>query len=872
MSDVSSAASRPIARLVRFCVARAWLTVLVGLGLTLLALAQIVFGGFKMTADSDELLSPELPYRQNEAAFRAVFPEARADLLVVIDAATPELAETATSALLAAMQGRPDLFEHPRRPDIGFLARNGLLFLSEAEVQERTDQLVRAGPFLGPVALDPSLRGVSAAFADFAEAAAKGQAELAQLKRPIEALNAPIEAALAGKTAVFSWRTLFSEEPPGPRELRKLILADPVLAERGLKRAAAPTAFLREQAVALGLTPEAGVRVRLTGPARLADEEFATLAENIGFTGAVAVLAIVLMVWLAVRSIATTACVIATTAIGLALTMALGLLLFGRFNAISVAFIPLFVGLGIDFCIQVSVRFRAEQQKGGDRKGMLVKAGAAIGPSLLLAAAAISVGFLAFVPTDYVGVSQLGAIAGLGMLIALALSLTLLPALLALAKPGGALRGERLDWLAAADRLLADRRRQVLLGCGAAAALGLALAPFLGFDFNPLHLRSAKTESVSTLLDLTSDPTQSTDALNVAAPSLEEAAALRTRLEALPEVDRVVTLARFVPEGQDLKLPLIQDTYFLLGPTLDPFELAPAPTDADTIDALGRAAAQLRLAAEVPGAAPEAAAAARDLAQSLEGLAQADAEARARAEAALVPPLSVTLQQIRDSLLAEAIALETLPEELTRQWLAPDGRARLSVLPAVDTDNTTQREAFVQAVRSVAPAATGAPVAQLEAGRVVIGAFAMAGVLSFVAILAILFLTLRKPRDVALTIAPIGLTALLTIGSAVAIGQPLNFANIIALPLLFGMGVAYHIYFVMAWREGQTRLLSSPLARAVLFSALTSATGFGSLWLSSHPGTASMGKLLMISLTWTLVSALLFQPALMGPPPKDRAA
>jgi hypothetical protein len=120
--------------------------------------------------------------------------------------------------------------------------------------------------------------------------------------------------------------------------------------------------------------------------------------------------------------------------------------------------------------------------------------------------------------------------------------------------------------------------------------------------------------------------------------------------------------------------------------------------------------------------------------------------------------------------------------------------------------------------------------------------------------------------------APIVLTGLLTLGSCVVIGQSLNFANIIALPLLFGIGVAFHIYFVMAWRAGGSHLLQSSLTRAVFFSALATATGFGSLWASSHPGTASMGKLLMISLVWTLVSALLFQPALMGRPPSERAA
>ena len=129
----------------------------------------------------------------------------------------------------------------------------------------------------------------------------------------------------------------------------------------------------------------------------------------------------------------------------------------------------------------------------------------------------------------------------------------------------------------------------------------------------------------------------------------------------------------------------------------------------------------------------------------------------------------------------------------------------------------------------------------------------------------LLFAVLRDVREVAFTLAPVVLSVFLTLGSCVVIGQPINFANIIAFPLLFGVGVAFHIYFVMAWRGGATDLLQSSLARAVLFSALATGSAFGSLWLSHHPGTASMGKILMISLIWTLVCALIFEPALLGP-------
>ena len=92
---------------------------------------------------------------------------------------------------------------------------------------------------------------------------------------------------------------------------------------------------------------------------------------------------------------------------------------------------------------------------------------------------------------------------------------------------------------------------------------------------------------------------------------------------------------------------------------------------------------------------------------------------------------------------------------------------------------------------------------------------------------------------------------------------------------MLGVGVAFKIYYIMAWRRGQTDFLQSALTRAVFFSALLTGTAFGSLWFSGNPGMSSVGKLLALSLACTLVSAVLFQPALMGDPrpkPKDPIA
>ena len=393
--------------------------------------------------------------------------------------------------------------------------------------------------------------------------------------------------------------------------------------------------------------------------------------------------------------------------------------------------------------------------------------------------------------------------------------------------------------------------------------------PLLHFDFNPLHLRNPRAESVATLYDLTSDPLRSPNTLEAILPNLGAADQLATRVRALPEVSLARTLSSFVPAGQAGKISIIADASNLLDFALNPVSVAPPPNDAQVIDSLLETSSRLRQAAahDASGGA-----AAVRLADDLRDLAKATPAVRVQAAQMLMPSLLTVLGQVRDSLQPQPITITTLPPELVRTWLAPDGRARVSVTPKGDANNDQVLSRFIAACIKVVPEATGASLSIQEAGRAVVGAFAEAGALSFAAITALLLLTLRRVRDVVITMAPIVLTGLMTMGSCVIIGQPLNFANIIALPLLFGIGVAFHIYFVMAWRGGAAHLLTSSLARGVFFSALATATGFGSLWASSHPGTASMGKLLMISLVWTLVSALLFQPALMGISPATRAS
>jgi hopanoid biosynthesis associated RND transporter like protein HpnN len=863
-SAPASLISSLIGRVVEACCERAWSVLLLSLVVAGLAFSY-VSQHIAIDTDSEKLFPPDLPWRQRQAVLDRAFPQRNGLIAVVIDGATPELAQKAADDLSRRLATIHGPFRSVTQPDGGpFFAHNGLLFLSTAEVERTARELIAAQPLLGSLAADPSLRGVMDTIDRLMQGVRHGATKLADVDRALRALADSLQAALAGKLQSLSWQTLISGHPPSPRALRRFILVQPVLQFDALEPGKLASDAIRQAARDLGLTPENGVRVRLTGPVPLADEEFATLADGALGNAVLTIAAVALLLWLGLRSGRIIVSILSMLAIGLVLTAAFGLMVVGPFNLISMAFAVLFVGLGVDLGIQFSVRCRAERYRRDDLQEALVAAGRGVGGSLALAATSIAAGFYAFLPTAYRGVSQLGLIAGTGMVIAFLLSITLLPALLMLLRPPGERAEVGYAFLVPLDHLLLRRRRAVLLGAGALAAVCLALMTQLTFDFNPLDLRNPKTESVATLLDLMKNPETSPNTVEVLAPSLDAARQLADRLARLPEVAQAVTLASYIPEDPPAKLALIHDAAQLLDLTLNPLAVKPPPSDAEVVAALGKAAALLRAAAN---AATDAAAGdARRLADVLSALAAADPAKRKAAEAALVPSLHVMLGQLRDSLQAGPVDLKTLPRELVEDWLAPDGKARIQVFPKGNANDNAVLSRFIAAVRAVAPDATGAPISIQESSRTVVDAFAQAGLLALAAISLLLAAVLRRIGDVLRTLAPLFLSGLLTLGICVAVGLPLNFANIIALPLLFGIGVAFNIYFVMAWRRGESHPLQSSLTRGILFSGLTTGAAFGSLCLSNHPGTASMGYLLALSLACTLASALLFLPALLGPP------
>jgi len=371
---------------------------------------------------------------------------------------------------------------------------------------------------------------------------------------------------------------------------------------------------------------------------------------------------------------------------------------------------------------------------------------------------------------------------------------------------------------------------------------------------------------VVTYRQLQSEPQTSGNDAEILAPSLDQADSIAKHLATLPEVSQALTLKNFIPGDQEPKIAALHAAAQALGPVLNPRQRPPAPSDQEDVAAIRHAADALDQAAA--GAKGSAADDARKLATLLRQLADSNSETRARAASAILSPLNYDLARLGKSLSPQTVTLQNLPPNLVRDWLLPDGRARVQALPKGDPSDLNVLRNFATAVLRAEPSAAGAAVTYYESSRTVTRAFIEAGILALIAISILLFIALRRVIDVLLTLIPLILAGAVTLEISVVWGLPLNFANIVALPLLLGVGVAFKIYYIMAWRAGKTGLLQSTLTRAVIFSAMTNAVAFGSMWVSNYPGMSSMGKMMALALLCTMAAAVLFQPVLMGQPRK----
>jgi hopanoid biosynthesis associated RND transporter like protein HpnN len=472
------------------------------------------------------------------------------------------------------------------------------------------------------------------------------------------------------------------------------------------------------------------------------------------------------------------------------------------------------------------------------------------------------------VPTDFRGVSDLGMAAAGGMVSILILTFTLFPALARLLLVPRALARFAASGPDAGFRIRTPRRPVVVVGIACAlAAAAMLLLPEVDLDTNVILLRNQSTESVRGFKELLEERTTTPWFLDALAPSIDEAVRLADQMRTLPTVDSVTTLADFVPEEQDEKIEILADVSMMLGlPHATPRHPAAPERQRAALEELRDYLGTAPLGEDHP-LSPHVS----ELHTALDDfLASNGAGGTPRASDlsdVLLDPIPDQIIRLQASLDVGNITRADLPPKLVERMLSADGHARIQAYPSEDLWDHAAMVEFVESIRTIWPNITGLPVNLVASARVTWESLRTALLWAALAITVLLIVLWRNALETIIVMLPLILAVLLTTVSTVVLPITLNFGSVIVLPLLLGIGVDSGIHLVERFRQvgGRTEaLLDSTTARAVLFSGFTTVASFGTLMISLNLGVASLGKLLVVGMVWTLLANLVLLPAILA--------
>ena len=844
----------------------------------------------KINTDTTNILAPDLPFQQDRQRFLKAFPQDDQAILVVVDAKSPEQTTRALAYLGKQFRDEKQQIESVYIPGVGpYFDKHGLLYLELDDVRELAAKLTEAQPFIGTLSKDNSLNGL----VSIIELAltTEDRAVPVDLSFLLDKIRAALRADLEGTNYQLSWQQLMfgaditrdgvyaaSQSGTGAAQdlltTRRFILLKPKLDFAKTVAAELPLKAVRTIVDNAGqLFP--GTSIRLTGEVVLEHDELESVQQSTAVASMFAIILVCLSLTAGFRSLKLTLATLIVILMGSILTLGFATLAIGHLNLISISFTVLYIGIADDFAVQLILRYRELLQERLPQRQALIKALHSVGPSTALCAMTASVGFFAFIPTAYAGVSELGIIAGVGIIIALIVSMTVLPAMLKLLPMDmtkmAASRTVFPEWV---YRFPLQHRVLIRWLAVVFTLAGLALLTQVRFDFDPLNLRDPNSESVTTFKELLKTRETSPMTLTVLATNKTDALATAQKLKQLDSVENAITIFDFVPETQEEKMAIIEELSLLMGLQLTKFP----PVHEDSIENhtlalknLQKAIAK-KLAVMPDGPLP---ASLRPLAEDLEQvLVKLEPESipvkKARLDklqSGLLDTLPDTMNSLLKGLTADTVSIDALPRELSERWLNKDGIYRIMIFPSKDLGDLGNLKEFIAEVRQLAPGATDLPVIYLETGNAVVKAFQQALISALLAITVLLLIILRNLKETLLILLPLLMAAVLTGASTVLMDIPFNFANIIIIPLLFGLGADSGIFIIQRLRNMSAKddsVLRTSTARGVIFSNLTTLGSQVSMAFSSHTGMASMGQLLAIGLSLMVLCTLLVLPAFAG--------
>lgn len=846
-----------------FIVRYAWLLVISTLLLSSLSL-YYVKDHLGVNNNSAEMLSPDLPFQKDTKRFDTAFPQNADTIIFIVEAATPEETAIASKQLLNSLKNSSHYFESSYIPeDNAFFRQQALLYLSPEELEKLASNLTDAQPFIGYLTQNYSLTGL---FTILTQALEQQDSVISQsLPALLNSINQAIINTIRNQSYHVSWQTILNPSKLA-NKTRRIVIAKPKRDFHSMMPAAAAVKKAREITAQLSANM-ANLKIGITGDVVLQHEELESIGDGAVLSGIGSFILVFLILFRCFHSFKLLFATIITLLIGLSLTAGFAAIAIGHLNVISISFAALYIGLGVDFAIHVCLHYREGIAQKHSHFIAIKKALHSVGFSLFLCALTTSIAFFAFVPTDYKGVSELGLISGVSMFISLGLSLVFLPALLSLLnlkKAHAFENSNQTSWI----KTVPLRYKKTIRSISILLAIACLFAiPYITFDSNPVDMRNPNSPSVIAFKNLLKSTTDSPYALNALCKNIEETHSLVQKLKQLPTVSNTVTLTDLVPSDQEDKLFTIEDLNMILGPQLSQFDSTLAPSDTPKVLSEFQNTLSSVLKNNQSGISAEILQAlSHSIGQYQAALQQSTdpAQLNKRLDDSILGLLPHTISTLSQSLTAYEFNLDSLPDYIRNQWLSPTGIYRVMILPKQDLNIPANLKQFALDVQSVAPAAVGLPVGDLASGQAVVNAFKMAFSFSFALITILLLLILKSLYKTLLVLGPLILASLLTCSVNVLLGIPFNFANIIALPLLLGMGVDSGIHIMHCLHEqleDNQHILQSSTARGVMFSSITTMSSFISLALIPHFGIASMGITLAVGISFTLICTLIVLPA-----------
>jgi len=852
--------------------------VLIIIGLLTFSAWQYTVNNLSINTDTTDMIAPDAPFQRNLRNFEKAFSQDVHKISLVIESDTPELTKSATLRLARLLSADKTNFESVYIPNENdFFHQNGLLYLDTNDLQTLSNNLSQAQPFIGRISQEPNLTGFFSIFEDALTSSNKNQELPIDLPSLIDKVSLALHKSMNGENNLLSWETLITEKKlSGQGSDKGFINVSPRFDFTQIRPAENPIKAIRKAIAEIQQPDLPTVKVWITGEVGLEDDELEGMSSgtfNASIFSIVLVLVILLIAYHA--SILMTAATLFTLALGMVFCGAFAAFSVKELNLISVAFAVSNIGLGVEYAIHFCLRYRDNLLHHVHRKGAIRSTLISTSPSLILCAGTTAIGLYAFIPTDYKGVSELGLLAGTSLFICLLVTLTVLPALLRFipmpvepeppsTHPALATLAEKLA------KFTLHYAKPISIATCLLAFISVGLVFKVKTDFNPINLRDPNTESVIAFKNLIKDPDTTPMTLTILASDEQKAKSMQQKLSELDSVDKTVSLFDFIPSAQEEKLAMIEDMAMMLGSQAQGFpSLKP---DNDPVPAINR------LIKAIDNILPDKTnvheiTALKTFKQELQDmLIELDTRQEPsrrmfieKIQTTLLGTLPSAMNELLVSLNARETSLGDLPADIKERWLSKEGLYRIQIFPKKDLNDLDNLQQFISDVQLVAPETTDLPIIYWESMKEVVGAFKKAITIALITIALLLYGIRRNFTDTLLVMTPLILAGLFTMASTVLTNTPINYANIIALPLLLGLGVDNGIHMVEKLHHSlseEQNIYQSSTARAMFYGALTTASSFAGLAFSPHQGIASMGLIITMGIFWIMTCTFIVLPAL----------